>query len=126
MSSIVARFRTIPRSRLVIGGLAFLATGIIVTAFLLESRWGYSGKVVPVVFVKSWPANRSAADIAADNAAVVAKARGDATESRTYIATLKGPTQVKAQAQYDAFISAQPKELQPEGYVAPKVAPRAK
>lgn len=122
MSSLVAQFRTIPRSRLVIGALAFLATAIIVTGFLLESRWGYSGKVVPVVFFESWPAGRSAADTAADRAAEIAAARADAAQSRAYIATLAGPAKVKAQAQYDAFVAAQPKPLQPEGFVAPKPA----
>ncbi len=115
-----ARWREVPASRLVIGGLAVVIVGAIVALFVLESRWGYSGRVVPVVMVSSWKADRSAADMAADEAAVVAKARADAAESRAYIATLSGPAKVKAQNQYDAYIAAEPKELQPEGFVAPK------
>lgn len=116
----VAGWRDVPTSRLVIGGLAVAIVGAIVALFLLESRWGYSGRVVPVVMVNSWKADRSAADMAADEAAVVARARSEAAESRAYIATLTGPAKAKAQAQYDAYIAAQPKELQPEGFVAPK------
>ncbi len=118
--SLVERIRDIPRSRLIIGGLALLIVGAIMALFLLESRWGYSGKVVPVVFVKSWPATRSTADVDRERAAEVATARADAATSRAYIATLQGPARVKAQNQYDAYISAQPKNMQPEGYVAPK------
>jgi len=120
MSSLVVQLRSLPRSRLIIGGLALLMTVLIVTAFLLESRWGYTGRIVPVVFVQSWPADRSDADLAADRAAEVAHARTDAAQSRTYIATLRGAARTKAQAQYDAYIIAQPKALQPEGFVAPK------
>lgn len=119
MSALVARLAGLPRSRVVIGGVAFLMTAIIVTMFLLESRWGYSGKVVPVVFFKSWPATRSGADIERERSAEVATARADAATSRAYIATLQGPARTKAQNQYDAFVSAQPKNMQPEGYVAP-------
>ncbi|QYE34652.1 hypothetical protein KZX46_18100 [Polymorphobacter sp. PAMC 29334] len=117
--SLVERMRNIPRSRLIIGGVALLIVGAIMALFLLESRWGYSGKVVPVVFVKSWPATRSDADIQRERSAEEAAAHADAAASRAYIATLQGPARVKAQNQYDAFVSAQPKNLQPEGYVAP-------
>ncbi len=121
-----ARLRDVPVSRLIIGGLAVAIVGAIMALFLLESRWGYSGRVVPVVFFKSWPADRSAADTAADEAAVVARARADAAASRAYIATLTGPAKVKAQNQYDAYIAAEPKALRPEGYVAPVAAAPAK
>lgn len=122
--SVAGGWRNVPMSRLVIGGLAVAIVGAIVALFILESRWGYSGRVVKVVMVNSWNADRSAADMATDEAKLVTKARGDAAESRAYIATLTGPAQVKARAQYDAYISAQSKELQPEGYVAPKVVPQ--
>lgn len=122
MSDLVAQLSNLPRSRLVIGGLAILMTVIVVTGFLIESRSGYSGRVVPVVFFKSWPATRSVADIEAERAAEVASARAAAATSRAYIATLKGPARAAAQAQYDAYVSAQPKHLQPEGYIAPAPA----
>ena len=115
-----ARWRDVPASRLVIGGLTVAIVGAIIALFLLESRWGYSGRVVPVVFVKSWPATRTAADAVADQQAEIAAARAAAAQSRAYIATLSGPAKVKAQNQYDAYVAAQPKALQPEGFVAPK------
>lgn len=120
MSSLLAQLGNLPRSRLVIAGLAVLATAIIMTGFLVESRWGYSGRVVPVTFFKSWPADRSAADTAAEDAAATVRARAEAAESRAYIATLHGGAKVAAQNQYDAYLAAQPKALQPEGFVASK------
>ena len=121
-----ARWRDVPTSRLVIGGLTVAIVGAIVALFLLESRWGYSGRDVPVVFFKSWPATRTAADAVADQQAAIAAARAAAAESRAYIATLKGPARTKAQAQYDAYEAALPKPLQPEGFVAPQSAPATK
>ncbi len=118
--------RTIPRSRLIIAGVALLMTTIIVTAFLLESRWGYSGRSVPEVFFKSWPADRSAADTAHDLQADIDRAHADAAASRAYIATLHGPEKAKAQKQYDAYVVAQPKPFQPKGFVAPALPIKAK
>ena len=43
-----ARLRNMPMSRLIIGGVAVAIVGAIMALFLLESRWGYSGRVVPV------------------------------------------------------------------------------
>ena len=126
MSALVARLTELPRSRVIIAGLAVLMTVIVMTGFLIESRWGYSGKVVPVVFFNSWPATRSVADVRAERAAEVTAARSAAATSREYIATLPKVRQPAAQAQYDAFVSAQPKSLQPEGYVAPPPPPAAK
>ncbi len=123
MSAIVAHLAALPRSRVVIAAIAFLVTLIGVTGFLLESRWGYSGRVVPVVFVKSWPATRSDADIDRERAAEVAAARADAAASRAYIATLHGGAKVAAQNQYDAYLAAQPKSLQPPGF-APHAPPK--
>lgn len=128
MSALVARFSALPRSRLVIAALAVLMTVIVMTGFLIESRSGYSGRVVKVVFVNSWPADRSVADVRRERAAEVAAARAAAAESRVYIAALPKEKQAAAQAQYDAYIAAQPRNLQPEGFVArdalaPIVAP---
>lgn len=116
MSALVAQLSSVPRSRLIIGGLALLMTVLIVTAFLLESRWGYTGRSVPVVFVKSWPATRTAADAVADQQVEIAAAHAAAAQSRAYIATLRGGARNAAQAQYDAYLAAQPKALQPEGF----------
>lgn len=125
MAALVAQLSALPRSRLVIAGLAVLMTVIVMTGFLLESRSGYSGRVVQVVFFNSWPADRSLADVHREQAAEVVTARTDAARSRAYIATLPAPARKAAQTQYDAFVSAQPKRLQPEGYVAPPAKPAA-
>lgn len=116
MSALVARLSTMPRDRLIIGGLTVLIVATIVTLFLLESRWGYSGRVVKVVFVNSWPADRSVADVYADRQKERQAALAAAAESRAYIATLPPGQRERAQAQYDAYIAAQPKMLQPDGF----------
>ncbi len=103
----------LPRSRWIIAGLSLLVTIIVVTGFLLESRWGYSGRVVPVVFFKSWKADRSLADVAADRAADAAAMRVRMAESQRYIATLPPAQQKAARAQYDAYVKALPAELKP-------------
>jgi len=110
----------VPRSRLVIGSLAVLMTVVVMTGFLLESRWGYSPREPKIIYFKSWRADRSDAEVAADNAADVARARAEAAASRAYIATLQGGARNAAQAQYDAYLAAQPKALQPPGFVPPK------
>ncbi len=114
------RLRALPRSRVIIAALTLAIVGTIVALFLLESRYGYTPREDKVVFFKSWSADRSEADVATDNAAEVARARAEAAASRAYIATLQGPARAAAQARYNAYLAAQPKALQPPGFVAPK------
>lgn len=103
----------LPTSRWVIAGLSLLVTIVVVTGFLLESRSGYSGRVVQVVFFKSWNASRSAADVVSDRTADAAAMRVKTEESRRYIATLPPAQQKAARAQYDAYVKALPAELKP-------------
>ncbi len=103
----------LPRSRWIIAGLSLLVTVTIAVGFLVESRWGYSGRVVKVVMFKSWDASRSAADVAADRAAEAADMRAKTQESLAYIATLPPAKQKAARAQYDAYVKALPPELKP-------------
>ncbi len=103
----------LPTSRWIIAGLSLLVTIVVVTGFLLESRSGYSGRVVPVVFFKSWKADRSAADVQVDRAADAAAMQVKMAESQRYIATLPPAKQKAARAQYDAYVKALPAELKP-------------
>ncbi len=114
------RLRNLPRSRLIIAALTLAIVGTMVTLFLIESRYGYTPREDKIVYFKSWSADRSEADVAADNAADVARARADAAASRAYIATLQGPARAAALHQYEAYLAAQPKALQPPGFVPPK------
>lgn len=98
----------VPRSRWIIAGLSVLVTIVVMTGFLLESRSGYSGRVVKVVFFNNWAADRSVADVHADRAAEAAKIASDAAQSRAYVATLPPAARTKAQAQYDAYVAALP------------------
>lgn len=107
------RLAAVPKSRWIIGALSLAVTVTIAVGFLLESRWGYSGRVVQVVFFKSWDANRSAADVAADRAGERASLVQKATESRAYIASLPAVQQKAARAQYDAYIKSLPADLKP-------------
>lgn len=103
----------LPTSRWIIAGLSLLVTVVVVTGFLLESRWGYSGRVVPVVYFKSWKADRGAVDVQADRAADATAMRAKTAESQRYIATLPPAQQKAARAQYDAYVKALPVELKP-------------
>ena len=102
------QFAAIPRSRWIIAALAVLVTAVVMTGFLLESRSGYSGRVVHVVFFNNWTADRSVADIHADRAAEAAKIAGEAAQSRAYIATLPAAKQAAAREQYNAYIASLP------------------
>ena len=107
------RLAAVPRSRWIIAGLSLAVTIVIATGFLLESRWGYSGRVLHVVYFKSWSADRSAADVARDRAADRAVLAQEAAKSRAYIASLPAAKQAAARAQYDAYMKAQPADLKP-------------
>lgn len=98
----------VPRSRWIIAGLSILVTIVVMTGFLLESRSGYSGRVVKVVFFNSWTADRSVADVHADRATEASKIATEAAQSRAYIATLPPAKQTAARAQYDAYVAALP------------------
>ena len=54
------------RRRILVGGASVLVTAIIMTAFMLESRSGYSGRVMNVIYMQSWKADRSRDDTIAD------------------------------------------------------------
>ncbi len=92
------------RRRILAGGASVLLTTIVMTAFLLESRWGYLPKDLNLIFVQSWPADRSRADAIADTKATVAVQEAKMAQSRAYIATLSGKPRIKAQEQYDKYV----------------------
>ncbi|MBC7519792.1 MAG: hypothetical protein H7268_01665 [Sandarakinorhabdus sp.] len=92
------------RRRLLVGGASLLLTTIVMTGFLLESRWGYSGKDVKLIFVQSWRADRTRDDAMADNKATEAAQQARLAESRAYIATLTGEPRAKAQKEYDRYV----------------------
>ena len=93
------------RRRILVGGASVLVTAIIMTAFMLESRSGYSGRVMNVIYMQSWKADRSRDDTIADAKATDIARADRLAESRAYIATLSGPARTKAQEQYDAYLT---------------------
>ncbi len=94
------------RTRLLVGGLAALFTVVIMTGFLLESRWGYTPREPLILYAQSWTAARGARDIAADRRATEAARTARLAEARDLIATLPAAQRTKAQADYDAYVKA--------------------
>jgi hypothetical protein len=92
------------RRRILIGGASMLLTTLIMTAFMLESRSGYSGRVMKVIYMQSWKADRTRNDTLADATATEAARQQRLAQSRDYIATLSGPARAKAQEQYDKYV----------------------
>ncbi len=93
------------RRRLIVGGSALLITTIGMVAFALESRWGYSGKTMNIIYMQNWRGDRTRADAIADTKATIAVQQAKQAESRAYIATLTGKKKIDAQKQYDAYIT---------------------
>lgn len=94
------------RTRLVVGGLAALFTVLIMTGFLLESRWGYTPRDPLIVYAQSWTATRGDKDIAADRRATEAARVARLEEARRVIAGMPPAQRTKAQAEYDAYVKA--------------------
>ena len=93
------------RRRILVGGASVVLTTILMTGFLLESRWGYSGKTMNLIYMQSWRADRTRDDTIADTKATTAVQEAKMAQSRAYIATLTGPARKKAQEQYDKYVA---------------------
>ncbi len=93
------------RRRILVGGASVIITSIVMTGFLLESRWGYSKPDEKLVFFQSWSADRTRAEAVADTKATVAVQEAKLAEARDYIATLTGEPRKKAQKQYDDYVA---------------------
>ena len=117
--TLAEKLRAWPRSRWVAVGLSVLATFVVMTGFLLESRWGYSKPVPKIVYVESWSADRSEADLAADRDADRAALDARLAGSRAYIATLPPKERAAAQAQYDNYVASLKPSARPPGWTPP-------
>ena len=99
------------RTRWIIAGLSAGVTALVAAGFLLESRWGYLPPPTRIVYVDSWAAGRTRQDAldARDREAAALDAR--LGEARAYVATLPpGKARTEAQAQYDRYVAAKPKD----------------
>jgi hypothetical protein len=56
-------FSSTSRYKLVFGAIAIGITSIIITGFILESRWGVLPEGPQIVYATDWPANRTDAQI---------------------------------------------------------------
>ncbi|MBC7504747.1 MAG: hypothetical protein H7267_03340 [Sandarakinorhabdus sp.] len=93
------------RRRILIGGASLLLTTLVMTAFLLESRSGYSKPDPKLIFVQNWRSDRTREQAIADQKATRAVQEAKMAESRRYIATLRGDAKVAAQEQYEKYIT---------------------
>ncbi len=80
-------------------------TGIVMTAFLLESRSGYLPPDPKIIYVQSWAGDRTREQAIADRDATLAAREAKLFEARRYIATLSGKARIDAQKQYDAYVA---------------------
>lgn len=65
-------FQSRSKSQLWAAGLSVLITIIVMTGFLIENRSGYMKRDPVLVYVQNWPANRSLAEVKAQQATELA------------------------------------------------------
>lgn len=92
------------RRRLLVGGASVALTALVMFAFLMESRSGYSKPDAKLIFFQSWRGDRTRQDAIADQKATRVVQEAKMAQSRAYIATLQGEARTKAQEQYDAYV----------------------
>ena len=92
------------RKRYWIAAGSVLATTIIMTMFLVESRWGYMKPDPVIYYAQSWKATRTRADAIADAKATKAAREARLAQAQAYVATLSGKARVDAQKQLDAYV----------------------
>lgn len=93
------------RRRYWVAAGAALATTILMTMFLIESRWGYMKKDPVIIYAQSWKADRTRADAIADAKATKAAREARLAQAQAYVATLKGKAKADAQKQYDDYVN---------------------
>ena len=92
------------RRRLLVATASAVLTALVMYAFLIESRSGYSKPDAKLIFFQSWRGDRSRQDSIADQKATRTVQEAKMAQSRAYIATLQGAARTKAQEQYDAYV----------------------
>lgn len=105
MSFLTPSTHEVRRRRILVGGASVLITGIVMTGFILESRWGYSPKDLNIIYMQNWSGDRTREQARADAAATVAAQEQRLADSRAYIATLSGKAKADAQKQYDEYVA---------------------
>ena len=93
------------RRRILVGGASVVLTAVVMTAFLMESKSGYSKPDARIILFQNWRGDRTRADTIADRGATIAVQEAKMAQSRAYIATLTGDARAKAQEQYDAYVT---------------------
>ena len=68
MSFLAPSTSEVRRRRILVGGASVLITAVVMTGFILESRWGYSPKDLNIIYMQNWSADRSREQTRADTA----------------------------------------------------------
>lgn len=98
------------RRRILVGSGSVLATVVVAAAFFVGRPANYMRPDPVVIFVDSWGANRSRDDALATRARDQAALEAKLAESRAYIASLPLEKRKLAQAEYDRYVAAAPKD----------------
>lgn len=69
------RLVRIERRNLIVATLSVAVTSIVITGFLIESKWGYSKPSPLLIYVESWKADRSRAEAKAQQQKELAELR---------------------------------------------------
>ncbi|TRW14383.1 hypothetical protein [Glacieibacterium frigidum] len=98
------------RRRILVGGGSVFATVAIAAAFFAGRPANYMRPDPVIIFVDSWSAKRDREDALETRASDKAQLEAKLAESRAYIATLPPEKRKLAQAEYDRYVAASPKD----------------
>ena len=93
------------RRRILVGGASAILTAMVMTAFVMESKSGYSKPDSRIILFQSWRGDRTRDDALADRRATMTVQEAKMAQARAHVATLSGEARVKAQEQYDAYVT---------------------
>ena len=69
------RLARIERRNLIVATLSVAVTSIVITGFLIESKWGYSKPEPVLIYAENWKADRSRAEAKAQQDRELAELR---------------------------------------------------
>ena len=98
------------RRRWLIGGASVLATAAIGAGFWVGQDANRMRPDPTIIYVDNWAANRSRDDTLTARAQDKAQLAARLAESRAYIASLPPEKRKAAQADYDRYVAARPKD----------------
>jgi len=98
------------RTRLIVGALSVLATLIIAAGFYSQAITKVPKPPPRIIYVDSWGGDRSRDDALAARATEAAALAARLAAAKAYIASLPPEKRKLAQAEYDRYVAAKPRE----------------